>query len=461
MSKRLLIIDNPDTISQSLVSAMNKEQWQLEVASSFSQAKTLLVNDELDPHVILCAVELVDTRAINDIGALALSTIDCEWLFITEKTEDSIDEILDDLAFERLNRQEESKRFEKSINRAFRSSLTRRRLNAYSQANNKRYSVDAYLGNSKPVKRVKKMITKLKNVPVSAMVIRGETGTGKGLVAKIVHTTGLRKDGPFIELNCAALPKDLLESQLFGHEAGAFTGAQSRQKGLFEQADGGTLFLDEIGDLDIELQAKLLKAIEEQKIRRLGSEKELAVDVQIIAATGVDLEQAVIANEFRDDLYHRLSVFILNLPALRVRKEDLLELVPHFIAEFNTKANKHVENISDDIWEKLLQHEWPGNVRELRNVLERCVLLSSDSLLPVEWLQLSSSLSNSIDSSPAVSAENVLQIPLDGSLSLESIEARVIKTILERTNFNVTEAAKLLGTTRQTLRYRVQKYGLK
>nr|WP_246722707.1 sigma-54 dependent transcriptional regulator [Aliikangiella sp. G2MR2-5] len=339
-----------------------------------------------------------------------------------------------------------------------RASLLRQRLNSYSEADSSRYSIKAFLGKSEPVKKVKGLLEQLKSVPLTSMVITGETGTGKGLAAGIVHYSGQRKNGPFIELNCAALPRELLESQLFGHEAGAFTGAKSRHKGLFEQADGGTLFLDEIGDMDLELQSKLLKAIEEQKIRRLGSEKEINIDVQIIAATGLDLQQAVIQGDFRDDLYHRLSVFHVELPALRERKEDLLDLVPHFIAEYNSKAKKNVNYISDETWELLLEYDWPGNVRELRNVLERCVLLSQSDVLPVEWLQLKQEMAANIDREKSAFDEDALIIPLDGSLALDDMEKIIIEAALDRTQFNVAEAARLLKTTRQTLRYRIKKF---
>jgi transcriptional regulator with PAS, ATPase and Fis domain len=257
-----------------------------------------------------------------------------------------------------------------------------------------------------------------------------------------------------IEVKCAALPRELLESELFGHEAGAFTGATGRHRGLLEQADGGTLFMDEIGEMPLELQAKLLKVIEDHKVRRLGSEKEISVDVQIIAASNRDLENMAQIGTFRADLYHRLNVFRVNLPPLREAVDDLDELVPLFVAEYNAKAGQHVKQISDEVWQKLKAHNWRGNVRELRNVIERCVLFADDSKFPVQWLQLGKPIEKVIADSTHI------HLPLDGSMALDDMDKFIIKTALERAENNLTAAARALGTTRETLRYRVKKYQL-
>ena len=259
-----------------------------------------------------------------------------------------------------------------------------------------------------------------------------------------------------IEVNCAALPRELLESELFGHEAGAFTGATGRHRGLLEQADGGTLFMDELGEMPLELQAKLLKVIEDHKVRRLGSEKEITVDVQIIAASNRDLESMAKAGTFRADLYHRLNVFSINLPPLREAVDDLDELVPLFVAEYNAKAGRQVKQISPEVWKKLKSHDWRGNVRELRNVIERCVLFADSSLFPVQWLQLGKTVDNTLYTADTTH----IHLPLDGSMPLEDMDKFIIKTALERADNNLMAAARALGTTRETLRYRVKKYQL-
>jgi DNA-binding NtrC family response regulator len=339
---------------------------------------------------------------------------------------------------------------------AARSATMRRRVIDETKQGYRKYSPEAFVGQSTAAQDVRKLLMRLTQVPFSALIIGGETGTGKGLIARILHYGGSRALQPMIEVNCAALPRELLESELFGHEAGAFTGATGRHRGLLEQADGGTLFMDELGEMPLELQAKLLKVIEDHKVRRLGSEKEITVDVQIIAASNRDLESMTQAGTFRADLYHRLNVFSINLPPLREAVDDLDELVPLFVAEYNAKAGRQVKQIPPEVWKKLKSHDWRGNVRELRNVIERCVLFADSSLFPVQWLQLGKNVDNTLYTADTTH----IHLPLDGSMPLEDMDKFIIKTALERADNNLMAAARALGTTRETLRYRVKKYQL-
>jgi transcriptional regulator with PAS, ATPase and Fis domain len=304
------------------------------------------------------------------------------------------------------------------------------------------------------------MLLKLAGAPFSALLIAGETGTGKGLAARILHYNGARRGGPLVEINCAALPHHLLESELFGHEPGAFTDAKGRRRGLLEQANGGTIFLDEIGELPLDLQAKLLSAIEDRKVRRLGAAQPVDIDVQVLAASNRNLSQRVQEGAFRRDLYHRITVFTLELPPLRARKEDLRDLVPLFVAEYNLKAGRSVRVIPEAVWSALFAHDWPGNVRELRNTVERCVLLSDSATLAGQWLQLEPAAGAELGPAP-VPSHAALILPLDGTVTLDEMERRIVSAALERADYNVTAAARLLGTSRETLRYRVGKFGLK
>ena len=303
------------------------------------------------------------------------------------------------------------------------------------------------------------MLVRLAGLPFSGLIINGETGTGKGLTAKILHHSSPRADAPFVEVNCAALPRDLLESELFGHEAGAFTGAKGKHIGLMEQASGGTLFLDEIAEMEISLQPKLLKAIEDKTIRRLGGEREIKIDVQVIAATNRDLAEEMRQGRFRQDLYHRLSVFEISLPALRQRPEDISELVFAFIEEFNALAKKKVRQVPEKVWSILEAYTWPGNVRELRNVIERAVLLSASDVLPLEWIELQRPAGGRPNQHTGAEGDWV-HLPLDGTMALDDMDRFIIETALKRHDYNVMATARALGTTRETLRYRVQKYGL-
>lgn len=461
MAKRLLIIENDISSSSKLQKRYEDKGWQVDIADSIAKAAKLVSKSDFNPHVICAAANAKTKKVFSQVAKMQEDLDHTEWVFLVDKEERLVDDWLDDVDYHFIEKPFQPKQIDIAISRALRASLTAKRLDSYSSPQLKQNQLDSFLGDSEAVIELKKMLTRLAEVPMSTMIITGETGTGKGLVARILHHSGLRKDGPIVEINCAALPRDLLESQLFGHEAGAFTGAKSRHRGLFEQADNGTLFLDEIGDMDIDLQAKVLKAIEDKKIRRLGSEREIEIDVQIIAATAKDLEQAYKEKTFREDLYHRLSVFCVSLPPLRLRKTDLVELVPTIIAEFNAISGRHVETVSDEVWQELLDYAWPGNVRELRNVIERCVLLSTDEEFPIEWLQLKSSCTPSDNVENIKNATDSVKLPLDGSMALEEMDGHIIQTALQENDFNITETARVLKTTRETIRYRIQKYSLK
>ena len=308
------------------------------------------------------------------------------------------------------------------------------------------------IGRSPQMAKVRQLILDVAGAAVDVLIF-GETGTGKEMVARCLHDLAHPGQENYVALNCGGMSDNLLDSELFGHEPGAFTGAKGRRRGLMEQASGGTLFLDELGELPLELQVKLLKAIDDRQVRRLGGEREVAIDVQFIAASNRNLEDEVREGRFRADLYHRLSVFRLDLPSLRTRKADLRQLVPLFVREYNAKAGKRVRHIGEEVWRQLEAHDWPGNVRELRNVVERCVLFAEGEDFPGHWLQLEQAVARR---APA----DGLVLPLDGSMSLEAMERAIIEAALARAGGNVTAAARILGSTRETLRYRVEKFGL-
>ncbi|WKJ89738.1 sigma-54 dependent transcriptional regulator [Methylomonas montana] len=458
MPDTLLIIEDEALLGSELARFFRKKNWEVTVTETLQQAERHLLSQVIDPLVVLSDMNLPDGNALDLLERTKDQIGSSEWVFLTGygSVADSVRAVRLG-AYDFVEKPCELERLNLLVEGAARSARAQRRLQQQTEVQSKRYTVDALIGSSPVATRLRSMVAQMARVPFSSLIISGETGTGKGLVARILHASGSRSRAPLIEINCAALPRELLESELFGYEAGAFTGAKKRHRGLFEQAHTGTLFLDEIGEMDLELQAKLLTAVEDLRIRRLGSEAEFAIDVQIIAATNLDLVQKVEQGLFRSDLYHRLNVMSLRVPALREHKEDLDELVPMFIAESNRKSAKNVRNISRQTWELLKRYDWPGNVRELRNVLERCVLLAYDDDFPEQWLQLPN-----VSAKPAAQhSENGIFLPLDGSLSLQDMEKYLIQEVLNRTDENVTAAARMLGTTRETLRYRVQKYHLK
>jgi DNA-binding NtrC family response regulator len=460
MPNSLLLIEDEALLGQELTRRYRRGGWEIEWARSLAEARRLLLEQRCEPLLILSDMNLPDGNALDLMEQVKDRVPHCEWLFLTGygSVQDSV-RALRLGAYEFLEKPCEMDRLDLVMASAARSALAQRRLIEQAELGHRRYSPEAFVGKSQAAQRVREMLVRLTKVPFSAIVIGGETGTGKGLAARILHYGGKRAPNPLVELNCAALPRELLESQLFGHEAGAFTGATGRHRGLLEQADSGTLFLDEIGEMPMDLQAKLLKAIEDRKFRRLGSEREIVVDVQVLAASHRDLELMVKEGEFRGDLYHRLSVFKLGLPPLREVKEDIEELVPIFIAEINAKAGKQVKRVPDEVWADLRAHDWPGNVRELRNLVERCVLFADGPVFPAQWLQLPGR--PPAPQSVTEGGIDGLFIPLDGSMDLDDMDRYIIETTLNRHHGNVAAAARALGTTRETLRYRIRKYGLR
>jgi two-component system response regulator AtoC len=459
MADTLLVIEDEELLANELARHYRGSGWEVVTAATIGEARRLLVDTSLEPLVVLSDMNLPDGTALDLLESARHNAIGGEWVLLTAygTIPDSV-RALRLGAYEFLEKPCPVEHLDLVVAGAARSARAQRRLRDQTAAQNRRYTPEAFVGSSAAAAGLRRMMRKLVEVPLTAIVITGETGTGKGLAARILHYSGPRAGGPMVEVNCAALPSELLESELFGHESGAFTGAKGRHRGFLEQASGGTIFLDEITELEFGLQAKLLKAIEDRKLRRVGGEREIEVDVQVLAASNRDLAAQVKEGSFRSDLYHRLSVFVLEIPALRSRIDDLNELVPLFVDEFNVVSGKRVQRVPDEAWEAMRQYPWPGNVRELRNAIERCVLLADGELLPVEWLQLGLPSSADASPSPTSPGANGLGLPLDGSLSLDDMEKLIIEKVLERARNNVSAAARILGTTRQTLRYRIEKH---
>jgi DNA-binding NtrC family response regulator len=307
-------------------------------------------------------------------------------------------------------------------------------------------SGDAIVGDSPAMEKIRKIIRGLSNSDAAVMV-RGESGTGKELIARAIHNTSRRNDGPFVALNCAAIPVNLLESELFGYERGAFTGANRRKIGFFQLADGGTLFLDEIGDLPAQLQAKLLRVLENRTITPLGGEKQLGVDFRLVSATNQPLETAIQNGTFREDLFYRLNVFPVQLPPLRDRREDIPALSRFFLSGWGRPP----ESLSEGAIGRLVDYSWPGNIRELRNVLERATILCPEGTIGAADILLENALSGKLPEDGDVAAD---------TLDLVEIEKRAIHRALAAAGGNKSEAARLLGITRRALYGRLERYGI-
>ncbi|MBI4864565.1 MAG: sigma-54-dependent Fis family transcriptional regulator [Candidatus Riflebacteria bacterium] len=305
------------------------------------------------------------------------------------------------------------------------------------------------IGRNPRMEKIVQLIESIKDT-VANVLILGETGTGKGLLAEAIHKTSARKDGPFMKVDCSALTETLLESELFGHEVGAFTGAVKRRQGRFERAHGGTVFLDEIGEIPMDLQAKLLRVVQDNEFERVGGDETIRVDVRIIAATNVVLERAVEQRTFRKDLYYRLNVICIDLPPLRERPEDIPLLVHHFLGKYAQKNSKQIEGVGEDAMRALLDYGWPGNVRELENVIERAVVLCPGRVVTPDLVMLANK--------PAVSRETSSDRQLKDILA--DMERDIIEGALKKADGSVDRAAKALGLNRTTLYSKLKKYGI-
>ncbi len=320
--------------------------------------------------------------------------------------------------------------------------------------------MDRIIGVSEHIRDVRELIKKVAGSEASTILIQGESGTGKDLVSHAIHYESSRRDRPFFAINCAAIPETLMESELFGHEKGAFTDARTQKRGMFEMADGGTLFLDEVSEMTLGMQAKLLRVLEGQSFRRVGGVKNLTVDVRVIVASNRNLEEAVRTSKFRQDLYFRLAIIPMHLRPLREHKEDIPPLLEHFIQHYNEKFRKNIHGLTREADELLMDYDWPGNIRELKNAIERVMILADGNRISAKYLPIRISEGGVMPIPMAEgSSDGEIQLPA-GGMSLYNLEKELIRQALEQARGNKTTAARLLHITRDTLRYKVKKYDL-
>ncbi|MCP9468980.1 MAG: sigma-54 dependent transcriptional regulator [Nitrospira sp.] len=437
----ILVVDD-DADMRELAQDMLKDRGhQVSVAGSGEEALKLLAEEDY-------AVVLTDLRMKGMQGLELLNQIKREYpevnvvLMTAFGSVDTAVEAMKHGASDYLTKPVKKDELIRVVERVIREAALRREVDRLRKEVRKEYSFHQILGKSKAIQAVFDLIRRVADSPTNVL-ITGESGTGKELVAKAIHYNSSRKEAPFVPVNCAAIPEQLLESELFGHMRGAFTDAKVDKRGLFEEAQKGTLFLDEISELPLMLQAKLLRAIQEKEIRRVGATKPIAVDVRIIAATNLNLADEVKNKRFREDLYYRLNVIELKLPPLRERREDIPLLVDAFLKKCAETGGKLVKGISEAALAMLIDYAWPGNVRELENVIERAVTLSRGDKVSPD------------DLPPAVQGargdRRVLDEAAEKSLPLHEVEKEYIKKILEKTGGNKYQAAHVLGIDRKTL----------
>ena len=338
-----------------------------------------------------------------------------------------------------------------TVHKALETTRLKRQVRDYRASMTAKFGFERLLGSCPQMLKLFDMIHEIATSGASTIFLRGESGTGKDVIAKTIHYNSDRANMPFVNITCTAMAESLLESELFGYERGAFTDAKTQKKGLMEVADGGTVFLDEIGDMPANLQAKLLRFLEEKSFRRVGGIHDIAVDVRIVAATNRDVEKLITDGTFREDLYYRLNIIPVYIPPLRERGDDIRVIAEHFVAGFAKEFRRNVTDITSEAIEKLKAYGWPGNVRELRNAAERAVLLCKHEVLTVDDFVLGSpSASNDVSK---------IQLP-PGGIKLADVEERLVRQALRQVNNNQTQAAKLLGLSRDQLRYRMERYKL-
>jgi two-component system, NtrC family, response regulator AtoC len=472
----ILIVDDERTLARAIKAFLSESGYETEVAGDAETALQLLPS--LRPDVVFTDVRLPGMDGITLLKKIR--EFDASISVVVMTAYGSIEGAVEAVklgAFDYVKKPLDLEELKLLADRARETSALKQELSYY----RKRVAPDVpfadVIGTSKVMGQLleqARQIAALDETP--PVLITGETGTGKGLIARTIHTSGSRSGKPFIDVNCTALPANLMEAELFGYERGAFTDAKESKLGLFEAAEGGFLFLDEIGDVEISLQGKLLKAIEDRVVRRVGGIRDRKIDVRILAATNRDLEREAERDHFRKDLYFRLAVLLLRLPPLRERGDDVLQLADHYLKRFSSKYGKDVRRIGTEARRLLLSYPWPGNVRELSHVIERAVLWSRDTELTPEHLSLTRPAEESAgaerrsgDPSPTPAAvddaasarpsSEQQALPPQG-MSLDQWEKSLLEQALREAGGNQTRAAQRLGISRDTLRYRMKKYGI-
>ncbi len=454
MPSRLLVVDDERLIRWSLDQTLSKDGYEVSTASTGEAALAVVREDP--PDLVFLDLKLPDTDGLQVLRQIRELAPHVQVLIMTAYADvGTAVEAMKLGAYDYLPKPIDFKNLAVTVRNALEASQLRRKVQLLSEKHLYPYRFDRIVGTSRAIQEVIALARKVARSEATTVLIQGESGAGKDLLAKAIHYESGRAEEPFMEITCTALPETLLESELFGHERGAFTDAKTQKKGLLELAQGGTVFLDEIGDMSGGLQAKLLRVLEERRFRRVGGTKDIAVNIRVIAATNRDLRQVVESGAFRKDLYYRLQVVTITIPPLRNRQDDVLPLAQHFLEHFGREFKKPAPRFSPEARRLLIQYDWPGNVRELRNVIERAMILEdTGELLPAH---LPPEIARS-PAGPAVEAAK-FQLPQSG-VNLEEVEREFVRQALEMTRGNQTRAAPLLGLTRDELRYRLKKFGL-
>jgi DNA-binding NtrC family response regulator len=469
-AEKIMIVDDERLVRWSL--RQKCEEWGYLVVEAEAGEPALRLAQRESPDLVLLDVRMPDMSGIEVLDQLKKNGDARAIIMITADPQlDDVKAALKLGAYDFVGKPVDFDELHVAIKNALEATSLRNEVQALRGEVRREVGYDSVVSVSPKMTELMNFVKKVAASETATILIQGESGTGKDLIAKAIHYESSRRDKTFVAINCSAIPETLMEAELLGHEKGAFTDAKQMKKGLFEAADGGTLLLDEIGELSPLLQAKLLRVLEDQVIRRVGGLRDMQVDVRVIAASNRDLEKAVREGQFRQDLYYRLAIIAIFIPPLRDRKEDILPLVDFFIDRYNRRFKKSIRGITGDTRNLLLSHNWPGNVRELKNTIERGMILEDEPFLRPAYLPFSVGESGGRTlferTSPADGGRTLpngrtlprLYIP-EGGTSLEEMEHSMVELAMSQANGNQTNAAKLLDISRDALRYKLKKFGL-
>jgi DNA-binding NtrC family response regulator len=450
MAGTILVVDDEKLVRWSLRERLVQDGFRVVEAEDGARAQELF-REGVD--LALLDFRLPDTDGLKLLEAFKGIDPDVPVLIVTAHA--TVDNAVDAMrkgAFDYVTKPFNLEEMCVKVAKALETRLLRREVREVRRERKAAYGFDTFIGKDPKMEAILQIARTVARSPATTVLIQGESGTGKELIAKAIHYESPRARLPFMNITCAALTETILESELFGHERGAFTDAKDRKKGLLEQADGGTVFLDEIGDTSPAFQAKLLRFLEDRAFKRVGGTQDLSVNVRVIAATNQDLAVFVKERRFREDLYYRLRVVPIVMPPLRERPEDIPLLVEHFVARYSAEFRKQVKSIAPEALARLRAHPWPGNIRELRNVVERAMLFVTGDRLEEPHFFLEG----------AVVAKGIAgdwTLPASG-VQIDDVERDLVEQALSRTGWNLTHAARLLGINRDQVRYRIEKFGL-
>src|SRR5579863_2140082 len=452
MLGNVLVIDDEKAQRDILKRILESEGYAVDLAANQEEATRLLREGNFD--LLLSDLRMPGSEGLSVLdGLLKIDLNACVIIMTAHGTIDSAVEAMKKGAFDYLTKPLDREALLIAIRRGFERVNLLRQNRLLQQQLQDRFRLSNIIGNHSKMQEIFRVIHKIAPSPATVLVW-GESGTGKELIARAIHFNSSRRTGPFRAINCAAIPEALIESELFGYEKGAHSTATTRGIGLFEAADQGTLFLDEIGDLSLNMQAKILRTLQEREIRRIGGREEIKIDVRVLAATNKRLEEEIRHMRFREDLYYRLNVISIHLPPLRERATDIPDLVDHFISKYNRQIQKKIKSISPAALRLFMDYSWPGNVRQLESTIERAVLLCEGETITEE------ELSKEIRQRPDLSGRLNFEIPAEG-FSLEAFEKDLLLRAMEKSDGVIAKAAKLLGISYRTLQYRLEKFGIR